>query len=130
MRHQRGFTLIEVMIALVILTVVALSLGRFVASFSHTVGTSTAQTTAVAVAQERLDSIRAASTISTYPNLVALFNGNSVTGFPGYPNMTRVTVAVRTQSVVPKRDYTTITVTVTEPTMGPAVNLTNLVASP
>jgi prepilin-type N-terminal cleavage/methylation domain-containing protein len=128
--NRRGFSLIEVMVALVILTVVALSLGRFVGNFSHAVATSTVRTSAVAVAQERIDSIRAAASPAVYPNLVPLFNDNVVTGFPGYPNMTRRTQVVRRTSTTPKRDYTIITVKVTEPTLGQTVNLTNVVAAP
>ncbi len=130
MSDRRGFTLIEVMVALVILTVVALSLGRFVGNFSHAVGTSTVRTVATTVATEQLELVRANTNAGAYPNLVANFNGNSVTGFPGYPNMNRATRVVRTQVVNPKADYTTITVTVTEPTLGTAVNLTAVVAAP
>ena len=88
------------------------------------------RTVAVSVAQERIDSIKAAASPAVYPNLVTLFNANTVTGFPGYPNMTRTTTAVRRTANSPKKDYTVITVTVTEPTMGAAVNLTNTVAAP
>ncbi|HXI20310.1 MAG TPA: type II secretion system protein [Gemmatimonadales bacterium] len=128
--NRRGFSLIEVMIALVILTVVALSLGRFVGNFSHAVATSTVRTTAVAVAQERIDSIRAAASPAVYPSLMPLFNDEFVTGFPGYPSMRRMTAVVRHTGTNPTRDYTVITVTVAEPTMGPAIALTTVVAAP
>ena len=128
--NRRGFTLIEVLVALVILTIVAMSLGRFVANFSHAVSTSTVRTVAVAVAQERIDSVLAAATPTVYPNLISLFDGNAPTGFPGYPAMQRTTRVVRRTSESPRRDYTVITVTVTEPTMGTAVSLTNVVAAP
>jgi prepilin-type N-terminal cleavage/methylation domain-containing protein len=124
--NRRGFTLVEVMIALIILTIVSLSLGRFVASFSHTVGTSTIRTIAIDVATEQLELVRG----NAYPTLVANFSGNVVTGFPSYPRMTRTTTVVRTTGNNPRRDYTTITVTVTEPTLGTPVNLTAVVAAP
>ena len=44
--------------------------------------------------------------------------------------MQRTTRVVRRTSESPRRDYTVITVTVTEPTMGTAVSLTNVVAAP
>ncbi len=128
--NRRGFTLIEVIVALVILTIVAMSLGRFVANFSHAVSTSTVRTVAVAVAQERVDSILAAATPTVYPNLITLFDGNAPTGFPGYPAMSRTTRVVRRTGTSPKKDYTIITVTVTEPTMGTPITLTNVVAAP
>lgn len=124
---RRGFTLVEVLVALVILSVVALGLGRFVGSFLHTVGTSNAKTVATAVAQEQAELIRADT---SYPTLVATYNNNTVTGFPGYPAMTRTTRVLRTTGVNPRRDYTTITVTVSEPTMGTPVNITIVVAAP
>lgn len=128
--NRRGFTLIEVIVALVILTIVAMSLGRFVANFSHAVSTSTVRTVAVAVAQEQVDSILAAATPSVYPNLTTLFDGNGATGFPGYAAMTRTTRVVRRTGSSPRKDYTVITVIVTEPTMGTPVSLTNAIAAP
>ncbi|HXE57789.1 MAG TPA: prepilin-type N-terminal cleavage/methylation domain-containing protein [Gemmatimonadales bacterium] len=127
MRARRGFTLVELLISLVILTVVMTGLGRFVGSFLHGVGTSSARTVATAVAQEWLETIRADR---DYPNLVPNYNGNVVTGFPGYPAMQRTTRAVRTTGTTPRRDYTTITVTVTEPNMGTPINMTIVVAAP
>ena len=128
--NRRGFTLVEVMIALIILTIVSLSLGRFVASFSHTVGTSTIRTIAIDVATEQLELVRGNANPTAYPTLVANFSGNVVTGFPSYPRRTRTTTVVRTTGNNPRRDYTTITVTVTEPTLGTPVNLTAVVAAP
>lgn len=125
--NRRGFTLVEVLVALVILSVVALGLGRFVGSFLHTVGTSNAKTVATAVAREQAELIQANT---VYTSLVGTYNNNTVTGFPGYPSMTRTTRVVRTTGNSPRRDYTTITVTVSEPTMGPPVNITIVVAAP
>lgn len=128
--NRRGFTLIEVIVSMVILTIVAMSLGRFVANFSHAVTTSTVRTVAVAVAQEQVDSVLAAATPTVYGNLVSLFHGNTATGFPGYPNMVRTTRLLRRTGTSPRQDYTVVTVTVTEPTMGNSVSLTNAVAAP
>src|SRR4029453_15533486 len=51
---RRGFTLIELMLSLVILTVVLVSLAKHTGIFLHTVSTSTARTTAAEVARQRL----------------------------------------------------------------------------
>lgn len=126
-RNRRGFTLIEVLIAMIILTIVSVGLAKFVATFLHTVGTSTAKTVATAVAQEQLELIRADP---DYTSLVANYNGNTTVGFPGYPSMTRTTRVVRTTGSNPRRDYTKVTVQVTEPTMGTPVNVTIVVAAP
>jgi prepilin-type N-terminal cleavage/methylation domain-containing protein len=127
MRDKRGFTLIEILIAMVILTIVSVGLGKFVATFLHTVGTSTAKTVATAVAQEQLELIRADP---SYTTLVATYNGQTTVGFPGYASMTRTTRVVRTTGATPRRDYTKVTVAVSEPTMGTPVNVTIVVAAP
>jgi prepilin-type N-terminal cleavage/methylation domain-containing protein len=110
--NRRGFTLVEVVMALLILAVVFLSLGRFVGSFLHSVGTASARTIAAAVAQEQMETIK---TDPTYP-LPASWAG-TVTGFPGYTNMRRITALNRVTGANPSRDYTVVTVKVTEPTM-------------
>ncbi|MEO8199751.1 MAG: type II secretion system protein [Gemmatimonadota bacterium] len=125
--NKRGFTLVEILIAIVILTIVSVSLGKFVATFLHTVGTSTAKTVATEVAQEELELIRADP---AYTNLVTAYNGLSTTGFPGYAAMNRSVRVVRTTGTTPRRDYTKVTVTVTEPTMGLPVAVTIVVAAP
>jgi prepilin-type N-terminal cleavage/methylation domain-containing protein len=128
--NRKGFTLIETLVAMVILTVVALSLGRFVGHFLHAVGTSTVRTVGTAVATEQIELVRARNTTAAYPTLVATFNNVTTTGFPGYPSMQRLTRVVRTQANSPRADFTTITVTVSEPTMGQPINLTVVVAAP
>jgi hypothetical protein len=52
------------------------------------------------------------------------------TGFPGYASMTRLTTVARITGNAPQRDYTVITVRVTEPTMGAPIDVTTVVASP
>jgi prepilin-type N-terminal cleavage/methylation domain-containing protein len=129
---ERGFSLIEVVIAIIILSIVSLSLGKFVGKFSHAVGTSTARTTAVSVAQEQIETIKTQGNSNTalYAGLVGTYNNASLTGFPGYPSMNRMTRVVRTTGGNPPRDFTTITVTVSEPTMGTPVSITTVMAAP
>jgi prepilin-type N-terminal cleavage/methylation domain-containing protein len=127
MNARRGFTLIEIMISLIILTFVSVGMAKFVGTFLHSVGTSTAKTVATSVAQEQLELIRANP---SYPSLVATYNGQTTTGFHGYGNMTRTVRVARTTGANPRRDYTTVTVQVSEPTMGTPVNLTIVVAAP
>jgi prepilin-type N-terminal cleavage/methylation domain-containing protein len=123
MRNRRGFSLIEVMVALVILSVVLLGLGRFVASFLHTVGTTTTKTAATEAASGFMATIQADP---AYP-LPATYTG-TVTGFATFPNMKRVTTFNRINSA--NRDYTIVTVKVTEPTLADTVNITAVVARP
>lgn len=130
--NRRGFTVIEVMLAVIIMSVVALSLGRVLGTFHHTVAVANLRTTASSVAQERMEEVRAFNSPLQYPTLVAQFNATTTTGFPGYPNMVRTTRVVRAQTVAPApvTDVTTITVTVSEPTLAQPVSYTTVVANP
>lgn len=130
--NRRGFTLIEIMVALVILSVVALGLGRFVSSFLHVVATSSVRTVGSAVAREQMQVILSNP---SYP--LPTTYGGTVTGFPGFSSMKRITTMNRITSVTPARDYTIVTVKVTEPTMirlgataPDTINLTAVVAKP
>jgi len=124
--NRRGFTLVELMLALSILTVVLVSLGRHTGQFVHTVATSTARTTAAEVARERIALV---DMDPSYTTLAAVWGG-SQTGFPGFPNMQRVTTVQRVTGTAPVRDYTIVTVRVTEPTMGSPIDVTTVVARP
>jgi prepilin-type N-terminal cleavage/methylation domain-containing protein len=123
---RRGFTLIEVMLAAVILGTVLLSTGRFTARFLHSVSVSTATTIASEVASERMELI---STDPSYTTLAARWAGTT-TGFPGYPAMQRTTTVQRITGVAPPRDYTVITVQVMEPSMAAPVRMTTIVGQP
>ncbi len=124
--ERRGFTLIEVMLAVVILTTVLVSMARYTGQFLHTVSTSTVRTVAAEVARERISLV---DMDPSYTTLAAVWAGTQ-TGFPGYPQMSRITTVSRVTGAVPVRDYTVVTVRVTEPTMGQAIDVTTVVAQP
>jgi prepilin-type N-terminal cleavage/methylation domain-containing protein len=123
---RRGFTLIELMLSLVILTIVLVSLAKHTGIFLHTVSTSTARTTAAEVARERIGLV---DMDPSYPTLAATWAGTQ-TGFPGFPRMQRVTTVSRVTGTTPARDYTIVTVRVTEPSIGPPIDVTTVVARP
>ena len=86
--RRNGFTLIEILVALVIVGSVALSLTKVMGQFMHTVGTTTSRTVATAVAEESIETIRATPDAAVlYNAIVGTYNGNTTTGFPGYPNI-------------------------------------------
>jgi prepilin-type N-terminal cleavage/methylation domain-containing protein len=127
---RRGFSLIEVMLAVVILSVVLVSLARYTGQFLHTVSTSTVRTVAAEVARERISLV---DQDPSYTTLAATWSGGAAgdtTGFPGYPRMRRVTTVSRVTGNTPPRDYTIVTVRVTEPTMEQAIDVTTVVAQP
>lgn len=124
---ERGVTLIEVVIAMVILTTVLLGLGAFAVNFTRTVGQSDSRTVAVNLAEQRIDEIRAAP---NYSGLETNYAGSesSIAGFNGYA---RTTVITHTGGPRPTftNDYKTVTVQVTAPGLAP-VKKTIVVAAP
>jgi prepilin-type N-terminal cleavage/methylation domain-containing protein len=124
--ERRGFTLIEVMLAVVLLVIVLTSLARYTGQFLHTVSTSTIRTVAAEVARERISLV---DMDPSYTTLAATWAATE-TGFPGYPRMVRTTTVSRVTGNAPPRDYTIVTVRVTEPTMGQAIDVTTMVAQP
>ena len=130
MASRRGFTLIEIMMAIVVLATLAVGVARFSATFSRALSSSSVRVVAAGVADDRMQLIRADP---RYTSLVALYNsgaGADTTGFPDYPRMRRLTYAVRDQSGTPARDRTTITVRVIDPSMPDTVSVTSVIASP
>jgi len=128
---RRGFTLVEILIAVVILVIVATTTARFATDFSRSMTTSSVRVIASAVAQDRLELVRADP---RYPRLVTLYGagaGSDTLGFPGYPAMRRVTRVVRdTSGSNPRRDRTTVTVRITDPGLRDTVAVTAVIASP
>jgi hypothetical protein len=83
-------------------------------------------TVASDVATERMEMI---TTDPSYTTLGARWAGTT-TGFPGYPSMTMTTTLQRITGSAPRRDYTVLTVQVTEPTLPNPVRLTSIVGQP
>lgn len=127
--RRHGFTLVEMLVAVVILTVVATTFARFAGTFSRSMGDASVRVIATGVATDRLELIRADP---RYPRLVQLYGsgaGADTTGFPGYATMRRITSVVRDQSG--GRDRTTVTVRVTAPpVLRDTVAVTAVIASP
>ena len=124
--RRGGFTLIEMLLSIVILTIILAGVARYTGQYLHTVSTSTTRTAGAEVARERIGLV---DMDPSYATLAATWAGDS-TGFPGYPAMTRTTTVSRITGNAPQRDYTIVTVRVTEPTMGAPIDVTTVVASP
>jgi prepilin-type N-terminal cleavage/methylation domain-containing protein len=124
--NRRGFTLIEVMLALVIFMVVLLGVGQMTASMVHTVATSERQEAAVQLAHDRLALVQATP---RYAALESLYVATETT-FPTLPGFTRVTQVVRSGGPGQPMDHKTVTVTVTGPGLLVPVSRTITVAAP
>lgn len=128
--NRRGMSLIETMIAMTMLVIIVTTFGRFMATFQQGTTRATAVTVAAAVAKERLEIIRADPRYFTLTTLYDAGAGADTTGFPGYPNMRRVTTMARDQTGTPARDRTTITIEVSWPGMRDTVRLSTVRSRP
>jgi prepilin-type N-terminal cleavage/methylation domain-containing protein len=124
---ERGMTLIEIMIALTILSVVVLGMGQFAFNFSRSERQSEARSIAVFLADQRLSEVRSSPNYSSIDSIYGVAE-LTISGFTGYA---RTTAIVHTGGPRPlTNDYKTITVTVTAPTLASPVKKTIVVAAP
>ena len=128
--NKRGISLIEMMIAMVMLVIIVTTFGRYMGMFQSGTTKATALTIAASVAKERLELVRADPRYFTLTTLYGAGGGADTTGFPGYATMRRVTTTTRDQTGAPVRDMTTVTVRVTWPGMKDTVRLTTVRARP
>ena len=131
--NRKGFTLIEVLIAIVLLSLAIVSLGQFMGKFQRATANATLLSTMTSIGKERLETIRGDV---RYTTLVGRYGGSTAgadtTGFYGYPTVKRKTVVTRDQTGAPARDRTTVTVKVytTNNLIKDTVNLTAVIARP
>jgi type IV pilus modification protein PilV len=128
MRARKGFTLIEVVVAMVLLTMVVLGSQGLAARMVHTTAESNVRMQAMQLAHDRVDMVRLDP---QYDSLVARYQGTE-SGIPMHPGFTRVTTLTRTQTATSTGtiDFYTITVRVTAPALSGAVTRTVAVAKP
>jgi prepilin-type N-terminal cleavage/methylation domain-containing protein len=126
MDNQRGFTLIEVILALTILLVVMMMLATTTGKTVHIATTSANQEAAIQLAIDRVEQVRADP---QYDGLDSMY-AKTETTFPTLAGFTRVTSIVRTGGLGQPNDYKKITVRVTGPGVSPAVVRTVTVAAP
>ncbi len=126
MPSARGFTLIEVMAALVILSVVLLGTAQLTTGMVHTAATSGRQDAAIELAQSRIARIQADP---NYATLEKMYVATEI-GFPALPGFSRHTDVLRYGGVGQPNDYKKITVTVSGPGLLAPVSRTVTVAAP
>jgi len=125
MSRERGFTLIEVILALSILLVVMMMLASTTGRALHTAATTQSQQTAIQLAMDKIDQVR------NDPNYdgLELAYARTDTTFTGLPGFRRVTTIVRTGGQGQTSDYKKVTVVVTGPGITP-VSRSVTVAAP
>jgi prepilin-type N-terminal cleavage/methylation domain-containing protein len=126
MRGKQGFTLVEVMIALVILMVVVVGFMSTSSRLMHTVAVNDRQEAAIRLAYDRIEMIRLDP---RYTKLESLFVATE-TGFASLPGYTRVTAMSLVGGPGQPTNHKKVTVTVTGPGLLAPVKRTTTVAAP
>jgi prepilin-type N-terminal cleavage/methylation domain-containing protein len=121
---RAGLSLLEVMVALTILGTALLGMAEYGRRFAKINATSMTQNTALDVATDRLERVKAER---NYTSMDTLAGTHTVVVNTGGVNVsyTRTTTILRTLS--PTLDYKTVTVSVTRPTMAVPVKKTSAV---
>jgi len=123
-KDRRGFTILEVAVALAILAGVLLVLATTTARFIHTVTLDRVRVQANAAADAHIARIRL---WPTYDSLSAEFDGTaSNTPFPGW---TRQTTVTHVGGAGQPNDYMRITVAITAPALDSTVRRTITIAA-
>lgn len=123
-----GFTIVEVILAVVLLSFVVMGFQAATGSIIHHAAQSDRQAVALQLAEDRIDWIRLDT---RYESLRTLYE-RVETGFDEYPGLTRTTRVVRTYRELETGvlDYFTITVHVDGPGLRSPVTRTIVVAAP
>ena len=127
-RVRRGMTLIEVMIAIVILSGAMIGLAKFGGNFEHITATSADMSLASDLATQQVEQVKA---FRVYSTIVSTYNNvtNTYASDPVYKGFTRVTKATRCSGCPSAtRDYTTVTVTVSGRSLVSPISKTTIIA--
>ena len=125
-RARNGFTLVEVVVALLVLGIALLGLSLFVTNMAHAGSTSRLLGTANELAADRIETVKSAL---TYATLDTKFSGieSSIAGYSGYTRTTIIRhIGGGTSDSV---DYRIVTVVVTNPAMTDTVRKTTIIAA-
>jgi prepilin-type N-terminal cleavage/methylation domain-containing protein len=127
-RARRGMTLIEVMIAIVILSGAMLGLAKFGGQFEHTTATAGDMSLASDLATARIEQVKTyrvyASIVATYNNVTDTYATDAV-----YKGFSRLTKATRCASCpTASNDYITVTVTVSGRSLVAPISKTTIIA--
>ncbi len=118
---RRGISLLEVMVALVILGTSLLGMGEYGRRFARGNANASLLNNALDLASARVERVKSERNYTSMDTLIA-----TETAIAGYPKYQRVTAIVRTKNS--QYDYKTVTVTVTHPAMANPVKKTTAIA--
>ncbi len=126
MKTKSGFTLIEVMMALVILSVAILGLASATGRFIHTATVSDLQAAAIQLADDRINMVQMDP---DYNGLDTTYAGTE-SNFPTLTGFTRQTIITRVGGFGASMDHKKITVIVNGPTLKAPITRSTTVAAP
>lgn len=121
-----GFSLVEVLVALVIVSVAMMALAASSVTFLQTVSETDQRAAAVQLAEDRIATILA----DPEYDMLATRYDTTETGFTSMPNAVRTTKVVRFGGADTVATYTMIDVTVTGPAIDEPVTRTTATAPP
>jgi len=128
-RARRGMTLVEVIMAITILSMAMLGLANFSRLFQHKTQGSSDLALASDLATQKLETIKGWKVYST---IVSTYNAGSETfaSDPVYKGFTRTTSVVRcTSCPTATNDYVTVTVTITGNSLKTGLAKTTIIAA-
>ena len=128
MKNRRGFSLVEVVVALVILAVAIMGAQTMTATMINTVSTANIENSAAQLVEDRIDRIR---TDPAYDSLTTKYVATE-SAMPGWSTLQRVTQLTRTRDSTAAgiTDFYTVTVTVSGQGLRGPVRRTIVVGSP
>jgi prepilin-type N-terminal cleavage/methylation domain-containing protein len=121
-RRRGGFTLLEVIIALVMLSVIILGLASTTVAFMHEISTDNVRVRAGSVADARIAMAR------TWPEYFTLDDFAMIRADFPEPGWSEQTLVARTQTST--NDFTRVTVRVSAPSLSAPVQRTVTLAAP
>ncbi|UCD24258.1 MAG: prepilin-type N-terminal cleavage/methylation domain-containing protein [Gemmatimonadota bacterium] len=126
MRKQRGFTLIEVMMALAIISAVLLAMATATASYIHIVSVEDTKTSALQLVDARIEAVQMDP---NYAGIDTTYAGTE-SNFPTMPGYTRRTTIVQVGGAGQSVNYKRVMVTVDGPGLAQPVSRTITVGVP
>lgn len=128
MANRNGFSLVELVVALVLLMIVFLALQGTGARYAHNVVVANRSATAIELAEGRIEEMRMHP---DYPSLASTFAGTE-TDPEGVTGLTRVTTVTQTTDSTASGmvDYKTVTVSVSGSGLPSPVSRTIILAAP
>lgn len=112
MKERAGFTMVEVVVALMLMSIAVLGLQLVAAGMLRQTSASQIRLTAAQLAEDRIDLIKLEPIYANLSNYVA--TETNITGFPKFTRETVLT-ARRDSTAAGVTDYKRITVSVTAP---------------